>query len=111
VNVRVFIIKSVHSLVLFWVAFCIAYLFYAVLAGDYGTLMIVALGSTILEGLVVAANRGACPLRALAERYGAENGSVTELFLPKPVARNAFRVAFPFLGLELVALTARYFIR
>ncbi len=107
-NVRVFVIKTVHSLVLFWVVFCIGWLAYAALARDFGTLTIVALASTIAEGLIVAANRGACPLRALAEKYGAENGSVTEIFLPRPIARNAFRFAFPFLGLEFAALAMRF---
>jgi hypothetical protein len=110
VNARVFVIKTVHSLVLFWMAFCIGYLFYAVLARDFGTLTIVALASTVLEGIVVAVNRGSCPLRALAEKFGAKDGSVTGIFLPKAAARNVFRVAFPFLGFELVALAARYFI-
>ena len=110
-NLAVLIIKTIHSLILFWVAFCIGYLFYAVTAADFGRLTITALASTAFEALVVAANHGSCPLRALAEKYGAEDGSVTGMFLPKPIARNAFRFAFPFLGLELVALAARYFIR
>ena len=109
-NARVFIIKSVHSLVLFYVAVCMLYLLYAGIAGDFGRLTLVALCSTAIEGLVVLVNRGSCPLRALAEKYGAENGSVTELFLPKAIARNVFRFSFPFLGLELVLLAIRYYV-
>jgi hypothetical protein len=107
VNFRVVIIKTVHVLVLWWVIFCIGWLAYAAVARDFGTMTVVALASTVVEGAIVAANKGQCPLRALAEKYGAKDGSVTGIFLPKPLARNAFRFAFPFLGLELVVLATR----
>ena len=106
-NLRVFIIKTVHSLLLFWVAFCIGWLAYAAIVRDFGIMTIIALTSTLVEGSVVAVNRGQCPLRALAEKYGAKDGSVTGIFLPKPLARNAFRFAFPFQGLELIVIATR----
>ena len=41
-----------------------------------------------LEGAVFVANRGVCPLTPLAERYGANRGGVSDIFLPDAVART-----------------------
>lgn len=40
------------------------------------------------EGLVFAGNGFRCPLTALAKRYGAESGSVTDIYLPDWFAHN-----------------------
>jgi hypothetical protein len=37
---------------------------------------------------VFAGNGFRCPLTELAERYGAQSGSVTDIYLPKRVAHN-----------------------
>ena len=52
---------------------------------------------------VFAANGFVCPLTPLAERLGAERGSVSDIFLPDIVARNLTPIATPILvaGLAL----------
>jgi hypothetical protein len=52
----------------------------------------VAAGLLLVEGLVLAAFGGVCPLTVLAERQGAARGSVTDIFLPKRVADQIFPV-------------------
>lgn len=53
--------------------------------------------------------QGRCPLTTLAENQGAKKGSVTDIFLPDFIARNIFRVSFPFFILELILLAVRFF--
>ena len=54
------------------------------------------------ECAVFAANGFVCPLTPLAERYGAERGSVTDIFLPDVIARNLAWIATPILVAGLV---------
>jgi hypothetical protein len=47
-----------------------------------------ALGIALTECGVFAANGFVCPLTPLAERHGAQRGSVSDIFLPDVVAEN-----------------------
>ena len=51
------------------------------------------------EVLVFAGNGFRCPLTDLAERYGAEHGSVTDIYLPKWFAHNMPAIHTPLLVL------------
>lgn len=51
------------------------------------------------EALVFAANGFGCPLTELAERYGAERGSVTDIYLPRSFAQNIPAIHTPLLVL------------
>ena len=57
----------------------------------------------LTECAVFAANGLVCPLTPLAERLGAERGSVTDIFLPDWLARNLTVIATPILVVGLVA--------
>ncbi len=48
----------------------------------------IAAGLVAIEGGVFLAGRGVCPLTPLAERLGARRGSVSDIFLPDPIART-----------------------
>jgi hypothetical protein len=49
--------------------------------------------------LVFAGNGFRCPLTALAKRYGAESGSVTDIYLPDRFAHNIPAIHTPLLPL------------
>lgn len=70
-----------------------------------------AIAATIALGEcgIYAANGFVCPLTPLAERLGAERGSVTDIFLPDWLARNLTWIATPILvaGLLLNAAEVR----
>ena len=106
---RLFLIKTAHSVVFWWQAACLAYILYAGIARDFSILLPIAIGSILLNGVLLLLNSGRCPFTTLAENQGAESGSVTDLFLPDCIARNIFRVSFPFFTAELVLLAVRYF--
>jgi hypothetical protein len=54
------------------------------------------------ESLVFVANGFRCPLTRLAERLGAENGSVTDIWLPGWLARNLPAIHVPLIALALI---------
>lgn len=93
------VIKAVHTLAWLSIESCVLYVLYAGFAGR--TDKRVAIAGTIVggEALVFAANGFRCPLTEVAERYGAESGSVTDIYLPRWFAHNLPAIHTPLLVL------------
>jgi hypothetical protein len=75
------------------------YVLYAGLRGHTGSRAGIAAGIVAGEVLVFAGNGFRCPFTELAERYGAEHGSVTDIYLPKWFADNMPAIHTPLLVL------------
>jgi hypothetical protein len=106
---KLFLIKFSHSLIFWWQAACLGYILYAGITRTFNAILLIAIGSILLNGLLLLLNDGRCPFTTLAENKGAEKGSITDIFLPDWIARNIFRVSFPFFIAELVLLAVRFF--
>jgi polyferredoxin len=68
-----------------------------------------AVGLLVIESVVLAVSGWVCPLTLLAEREGAERGSVADLFLPKwfadrifPICGSLFVIALVLIGIRMV---------
>lgn len=92
-------IKAVHTLAWASIEFCVLYVLAAGLAGRTDKRVGIAASVVGGETLVFAANGFACPLTQLAERYGAERGSVTDIWLPTWFARRLPAIHAPLLVL------------
>lgn len=103
-----FYLKLVHTVVFFYMCACLGYILYAGISRDFGWLLGVAVASLIGEGITLMLNHGRCPLTTLAEKRGAEKGSVTDLYLPGFIARNTFKYSTILLGGEIALLAVRY---
>ena len=108
---RVFFTKLVHSIIFLYMSACLVYILIAGITRAFNWILVVALASTVFEGIVLLLNRGRCPFTTLAEKYGAKRGSVTDLFLPNVIARNTFRVSTVLFSAELIFLAIRYFFK
>lgn len=108
-NKRVFLIKFIHSILFWLMAFCLFYILYCAISRTYDWTLLTAVGIIILEGLSLVFNRWECPLTTLAEKYGAEKGSVTDIFLPIWCARNVFKFFTVLFAIEIVWLGFGYF--
>ena len=108
---KVFIIKFVHSVVYFFMVACLVYIFYCAVARRYDWTLLIALAGIVLEGVTLIINKGTCPFTPLAEKYGAEHGAVTDLFLPNWCARHTFKISTVVFIIELIWLAAGYFTR
>ncbi len=106
---KLFFIKFIHSLIFWFQVACLAYTLYAGITRTFNIILLVAVSSIVLNGLLLLLNKGRCPFTTLAESQGAEKGSVTDIFLPDWIARNIFRVSFPLFIAELILLTVRFF--
>ena len=99
-------IKTIHTVAFGVIAGSIGVVFADGLRGRPRRRTGVAAAIALGECAVFAANGFVCPLTPLAERYGAERGSVTDIFLPDVIARNLTWIATPILVTGL-ALNAR----
>jgi hypothetical protein len=82
---------------------------FAGITKTFNILVLIAIVSILVNGLLLLINNGRCPFTTFAENQGAEKGSVTDIFLPEWIARNIFRVSFPLFILGLLLLAVRFF--
>ena len=75
-------IKAFHTLAWFSIESCMVYLLYAGFARRSDKSVVVATVVVGGESLIFAANGFHCPLTRLAESFGDDNGSVTDIYLP-----------------------------
>ena len=99
-------VRSVHSAVFLAELWAILWLVATGLCGRRDRSVAVAAALVAAESMVFLANRGSCPLTPLAERYGAEDGRVSDIFLPDALARTIPQWSIPLVGLG-VALHVR----
>lgn len=82
------VIRSLHSAIFLVVLSAIAWLVATGLMGRRDRSVAAAAALVAAESGVFIANRGVCPLTPLAERYGAQRGGVSDIFLPDIAART-----------------------
>lgn len=97
-------IKLVHSAIFLVNSVSIVHIFWAGLRNRpsrwTGFALIAALG----ESVVFVVNRGRCPLTGLVEHLGAENGRVSDIFLPRWFADRIPQLCTPLLVTGLLGL-------
>ena len=89
---------------------CLIYILYGGITKTFNWILLIVIVAIFVEGIALLLNKWRCPLTTLAEKYGAEKGSVTDIFLPPVIARNVFKVSTVLFAAELVLLGIRYFI-
>lgn len=96
-------VKLVHTLAWFSIESCMAYVLWAGLRRRSDRHAAIAAGVVASETLIFAANGFRCPLTQIAERVGAQSGSVTDIYLPRWCAHNlpAIHVALILLAVHL----------
>jgi hypothetical protein len=94
-------VKAVHTLAWLSIESCMLYVLYAGFRGHQDRRTAIAAAVVAGESLIFAANGFRCPLTDLAERLGAEKGSVTDIYLPRWFARNLPAVHAPLLLLAV----------
>jgi hypothetical protein len=81
-------VKSVHTAIFVFFASCIGLVVHAAITGRITMLTGVAFALVMLEAVIFVGNGWRCPLTVYAERLGAKNGSVADLFVPLWFARR-----------------------
>jgi hypothetical protein len=94
-------IKLIHTVAWFSIESCMAYLLWTGVRRQSDRRAAVAAAVVAGETLIFAANGFRCPLSQLAERVGADRGSVTDIYLPRWFAHN-----LPAIHVPLILLAA-----
>ncbi len=104
--VAVAAVKTVHTGVFLAELGCIGWLLVSGLIGRRDRSVAIAAITVALEAAVFVGNDGVCPLTPLTERLGAHRGSVSDIFLPDPIART-----IPIWSSALIGLSALLHVR
>jgi hypothetical protein len=106
-RVTLFQIKLVHTIIFWVLSSCVVYALFSGVMDRITTWTWLAVGAILLEGAVLLAFRGICPLTLLAERRGAARGSVADIFLPKWLADRIFPICGTTYGVAVLVILAR----
>jgi hypothetical protein len=88
-------IRLVHTLTWFSVESCVLYVIWAGFRRRSDRSVAIAAAVVASESLVFVTNGFRCPLTQVAERVGAERGSVTDIYLPRWFAHNLPAIHVP----------------
>lgn len=88
-------VKVIHTLAWFSIESCMVYLVYAGFAKRSDRRAALAAAVVGGESLIFAANGFRCPLTDMAESLGADDGSVTDIFLPRWFAHGLPAIHVP----------------
>ena len=106
-KMTIFWIKLVHTVIFWTLSLCVLYALYSGIADRITAWTWVAVVLLLVESVVLVASGWTCPLTILAERQGARRGSVTDIFLPKPLADRIFPICGTLYGVALVLIVLR----
>src|SRR5690348_671874 len=85
-------VKVIHTLIFALLSGCVLYV---LASGVFNRITFWTWGAAlaiVVEGLVLFASGGRCPLTGVAERLGAADGSVSDIFLPRWFADRIFPI-------------------
>jgi len=92
-------VKGFHTAIWFVVEGAVVYLIYAGITKRSGRSVTVAAALVAGESIVFLVNGASCPLTEVAESLGADSGSVTDIYLPRWLAKSLPVIHVPLLGI------------
>jgi hypothetical protein len=101
------VVKAAHSLTFLSMSAAILHTFYSGLTNRTSRWTGVSIAAVIGEALVYLLNRGRCPLTDLVESMGVEHGQVSDIFLPRWIAKRIPILFPPPFAIGLAALGLR----
>src|ERR1700716_1285644 len=103
-EIAIVAIKAVHSGIFLLNATSVLHIFWIGVLNRRSRWTRVALVAALGESIVFVVNRVRCPLTQLVEAMGAENGRVSDIFLPRWLADRIPQLSGPPLVIGLLAL-------
>ncbi len=85
---KLFIIKSVHTIIWLFFNVVIFYLLYAVIVNKIDKWVWICISLVLMEGVVLLAFKMFCPLTIMARRYSNSTKDNFDIFLPNWLAKH-----------------------
>lgn len=104
---KLFIIKTIHTIIYLIMVISIFYIVYAGITKIYNIWLYIALALISIESIVYIGNRMTCPLTTLAKKYGdPTKGYVGDTFFPESFTDLTFKIfgSILFLGLLILVI-------
>lgn len=98
------VIKLAHSAIFLLNSAAIMHIFWAGIRDRPSRWTGPALAAALAESVVFVAGRGRCPLTTMVENLGADNGRVSDIFLPHWLADRIPQLCTPPLVIGVLAL-------
>lgn len=92
-GVVVLLVRLLHGAITAFFLACIGTIYYSAVTGRRSRYLYPAIAAVAIEGAIVLANGGKCPLGGVHKRYG-DDRDFFELFMPKRLSQHAV----PYLG-------------
>jgi hypothetical protein len=97
-------VKAVHTGIFASLAGAVLYTFYSGVTGRVSRKTGVAVAAVLGESAIYAGNGFRCPLTKVAEEFGAEDGTVGDIFLPAWFARRLPQISSTIMGIGLLGM-------
>jgi hypothetical protein len=87
----IWVLRLAHGFIALLLMASIGVIYRSAASHTHGLWLYLAIAAFLTEGIVVALNRGNCPFGYLSAKYG-HTKTFFELSLPKPIAKQMFRI-------------------
>ncbi|MHA1911602.1 MAG: hypothetical protein ACTSYA_07885 [Candidatus Kariarchaeaceae archaeon] len=106
VNLQIFGLKFIHSLIMLYLTFSTWYILYCGIVQQITDLLLISIIIMAIEGVGLIPYNFKCPLAVYAENLGSEDGRVTQYFFPQWFVPHVFKTYFAMIimGLSLLFL-------
>jgi hypothetical protein len=106
-RLKVVHIKAIHTAIFVVLSCGVTYVLVSGATNRITRWTWIAVVAIVVEGLVLVASGGRCPLTTVAERLGANHGSVSDIFLPRWFADRIFPICTTLFLIGCALLAAR----
>jgi len=86
-DLKLNIVKGIHSIIWIFFNVLIVYLYYAVITGRIDNRVWIAIGVILSEGLVLLIFKRSCPITLIARKYSDSTKDNFDIFLPNWLAK------------------------
>jgi hypothetical protein len=105
----VVLLRIAHGIIAATLIASIGVIYYSAITHTHDMWLYLAMGALFIEGLAIVLNKGHCPFGSLSRRHG-DTKTFFELFLPKGIAEQMFRVNAAIVGVGCVLLICSLFL-
>lgn len=104
---KLFMIKSVHTLIWLFFNVVIFYLLYAVIMNRIDKWVWIGIGLVVMEGIVLLVFKMFCPLTIIARNYSDSSNENFDIFLPNWLAKYNKLIYTSIFGIAVLILIYR----
>ena len=103
-SVALFVVRAVHTLIFISLSWAVLYILYCGLTNRVSRRTGVAVAAVLGEAMIFVLNGRRCPLTKMAEEFGAENGTMGDIFLPQWFARRIPEISSTLIATGFLAM-------